>query len=122
MSLTLYAHPFSSYCWKVQIPLDADGTPYDYRNVDPSHPGVMEELRALWPFGKFPVLVDDGRVIAETSCIIEHLQAHHPGPNVWIPDGEDRKPSVSRVVRSKRPARDSPGRARRCGRTRHGDK
>ena len=24
----------------------------------------------------------------ETTCIIEHLQAHHPGPNVWIPDGE----------------------------------
>ena len=26
VTLTLYAHPFSSYCWKVQIPLDADGT------------------------------------------------------------------------------------------------
>ena len=88
MTLTLYAHPFSSYCWKVQIPLDADGTPYDYRNVDPSNPGVMDELRALWPLGKFPVLVDDGEVVVETSCIIEHLQAKHPGPNVWIPDGE----------------------------------
>ena len=44
MSLTLYAHPFSSFCWKVQIALDADGTPYEYRNVDPAHPGVMDEL------------------------------------------------------------------------------
>lgn len=88
MSLQLYAHPFSSYCWKVQIALDADGTEYDYRNVDPSNPGVMDELRALWPLGKFPVLVDDGKVVAETSCIIEHLQAYHPGPNVWIPEGE----------------------------------
>jgi glutathione S-transferase len=89
MSLTLYAHPFSSYCWKVQIPLDADGTPYEYRNVDPSNPGVMDELKALWPIGKFPILGDDGKVIAESSCIIEHLQAHHPGANVWIPDGEE---------------------------------
>lgn len=88
MSLKLYAHPFSSYCWKVQIPLDADGTAYEYCNVDPSQPGVMDELRELWPIGKFPVLVDDDKVIAETSCIIEHLQAYHPGPNVWIPDGE----------------------------------
>ena len=24
----------------------------------------------------------------ETTCIIEHLQAHHPGANRWIPDGE----------------------------------
>ncbi len=86
--LTLYAHPFSSYCWKVQIALDADGTSYSYRNVDPSHPGVMDELRSLWPIGKFPLLVDDGQVIAETTCIIEHVQATHPGPNVWIPDGE----------------------------------
>ena len=89
MSLTLYAHPFSSYCWKVQIPLDADGTPYIYRNVDPAEPGVMDELRRVWPIGKFPVLVDDGKVVAETTCMIEHLQAYHPGPNVWIPDGEE---------------------------------
>ena len=87
VSLTLYAHPFSSYCWKVQIALDADGTSYDYRNVDPSNPGVMEELKALWPLGKFPVLVDEGEVVVETSCIIEHLQAKHPGPNAWIPEG-----------------------------------
>ncbi|WP_324805688.1 glutathione S-transferase family protein [Sphingomonas sp. LY29] len=87
--LTLFAHPFSSYCWKVLIALWADGTPFTYRNVDPSNPGAMEDLRALWPLGKFPVLVDDGEVIAETSCIIEHLQARHPGPNHWIPDGKD---------------------------------
>lgn len=89
MSLALYAHPFSSFCWKVQIALDADGTPYDYRNVDPSNPGVMDELRALWPLGKFPVLVDGDRVVAETTSIIEYLQAHHPSPNRWIPDGDE---------------------------------
>lgn len=88
MNLKLYAHPFSSYSWKVQIPLAADGTDYTYLNVDPSNPGVMDELRSLWPLGKFPVLVDGDTVIAETSCIIEYLQVHHPGPNVWIPDGD----------------------------------
>ena len=89
MSLTLYAHPFSSFCWKVQIPLDADRTPYTYRNVDPAEVGVMAELLSLWPLGKFPLLVDDGKVIAETSCIIEPLQAYRPGPNIWIPEGEE---------------------------------
>ena len=44
-SLTLYVHPFSSYCWKVLIPLWADGTPFTYRNVDQSDPSVMEELK-----------------------------------------------------------------------------
>ena len=88
MSLILYAHPFSSYCWKVRIALDADGTSYSYRNVDPAEPGIMDELKRLWPIGKFPLLVDNGKVIAETSCIIEHLQAHHRGPNDWIPGGD----------------------------------
>ena len=88
MTLQLFAHPFSSYSWKVLIPLWADNTQFTYRNVDPSFPGAMEELRALWPPGKFPLLVDNGEVIAETTSIIEHLQAHHPGRNRWIPDGE----------------------------------
>ena len=88
MTLELFGHPFSSYCWKVQIPLDADGTPHAYRNLDPSEPGGMEALKEVWPIGKFPVLVDDDEVIAEATCIIEHLQANHRGPNVWIPDGE----------------------------------
>ena len=87
--LTLYVHPFSSFSWKALIPLWIDGTPFDYRNVDPSNPGVMDELKAHWPLGKFPTLVDNGQVIPEATCIIEHLQAHHPGPTRWIPDGEE---------------------------------
>jgi glutathione S-transferase len=88
VTLQLFAHPFSSYCWKVQIPLDADGTAYTYRNVDPSNPDAGAEMVRLWPLGKFPVLLDDGEVVVETTCIIEHLQARHPGPNTWIPAGE----------------------------------
>ena len=88
MTLDLFAHPFSSYCWKVLIPLWADDTPFNYRNVDSSVPGAMDELKALWPLGKFPLLVDDGKIIAEATCIIEHLQAYHRGPTIWIPDGE----------------------------------
>ena len=87
MSLVLFAHPFSSYSWKALIPLWADGTEFDYRQV-PEDEANYAELKRLWPFAKFPVLVEDGQVIAEVTCIIEHLQAHHRGPNEWIPDGE----------------------------------
>src|SRR5205807_746180 len=54
----------------------------------PENDANYAELKRLWPFGKFPVLVDDGEVIPEVTCIVEHLQAHHRGPNVWIPEGE----------------------------------
>ena len=87
MSLELYVHPFSSYSWKVLIPIWADATPFEYRRV-PEDEANYTELKRIWPFAKFPVLVDDGKVIAEATCVIEHLQAHHRGPNVWIPDGE----------------------------------
>jgi len=87
MTLELFAHPFSSYCQKVLIALWADETPFAYRVLDDQHPENMEELKRRWPFAQFPVLVDDGETIVETTPIIEHLAARHPGPNRWIPDG-----------------------------------
>lgn len=86
--LQLYAHPFSSYCQKVLIPLWADGTEFEYKLLEQQHPENMEELKRRWPFGQFPLLVDDGETVVETTPIIEHLAANHPGPNRWIPDGD----------------------------------
>ena len=87
MTLELYGHPFSSFTWKALIPLWANEIPFEYHKVF-EDPDASARLTTLWPLKKFPVLVDEGEVIAEVTCIIEHLQAHHPGPNVWIPDGE----------------------------------
>ncbi|MBX3494246.1 MAG: glutathione S-transferase family protein [Parvibaculum sp.] len=84
MSLTLYAHPFSSYCQKVLMALWENDTPFAYRHLE--EPGASEELAGLWPIGKFPVLVDDGRAIAESTIIIEHLDRQHPGRVRFLPD------------------------------------
>lgn len=86
MPLTLYSHPFSSYCQKVLIALWEKEIAFTYRNLE--EPGAAEERAALWPFGRFPVLVDDGRTIAESSIIIEHLDLHHAGGVRLLP--EDR--------------------------------
>ena len=56
--------------------------------LDQEHPENFAELKRHWPYGQFPLLIDDGQPVFETTTIIEHLQAHHPGPNLWIPDGE----------------------------------
>lgn len=84
MTLTLYAHPFSSYSWKVLISLYENATPFTYRSVE--EPGAMDELEKLWPFRQFPVLVDDGQAVNESSIILEHLDRFHPGPTRLIPD------------------------------------
>jgi len=88
MTLQLFAHPFSSYCQKVLIALWADGTEFEYKMLDQEHPENFEELKRHSPFGMFPLLIDDGVGVFESTPIIEHLQACHPRSNRWIPDGE----------------------------------
>jgi glutathione S-transferase len=87
MSLTLYAHPFAAYCWKVLIALYENDTPFRYRKVDDA--AGFAELEALWPLKKFPVLTDDDAAVIESSVIIEHLMRHHPGTMQLIPHDID---------------------------------
>lgn len=87
MTIELFAHPFSSYSQKALIALYENAIPFTYRMLEDE--GVAEELAALWPMKKFPILRDDGRVILEASIIIEHLHVRHPGPVRLIPDDPD---------------------------------
>ena len=87
MTLAFFGHPFSSYTQKVLIALWADDTPFDYRMVE--DPDNMAELKRHSPFGMFPLILDGDRAVFETSIIIEYLQDHYPGPNRWIPDGDE---------------------------------
>lgn len=81
--MILYSHPFSSYCQKAIIALYENDTPHQVRHLEDE--GAMDELASYWPLKKFPLLVDEGRVIPEATAIIEHLAAHHPGPVALIP-------------------------------------
>jgi len=84
--MKLYAHPFSSYSQKVLIALYENPTPFEYRSLEDA--AANAELESLWPLKRFPILVDRGRTILETSTIIEHLQVHYPGVVRLIPDGD----------------------------------
>ncbi|HVJ02821.1 MAG TPA: glutathione S-transferase family protein [Sphingomonas sp.] len=99
MQPILYAHPFSSYCQKVLVALYENGVEFDYRIVGPDNSSAVEELYAHWPIGKFPLLVDNGRAVLESSTIIEHLQVHHAGPVRLIPDAPDTAVEVRMMDR-----------------------
>ena len=91
MALALHYHPLSSFCWKVLIALYENGTPFEARLVNLGDPAAREAFRALWPTAKIPLLEDAGRVVPETSIIIEHLDLHHPGRLRLLPeDAEER--------------------------------
>ena len=85
MSLQLFGHPFSSYTMKALIALYENATPFEFRILDPDHPENGAELARRWPIARFPLLVDGGTTVFETSAIIEHLTAFHPGPVPLIP-------------------------------------
>ncbi len=87
MSLTLYYHPLSSFCWKVLIALYENGTPFTTKLVNLGDPEDRAAFLKLWPIGKFPVLRDDARdqTVPESSIIIDYLDQHHPGPVRLVP-------------------------------------
>ena len=87
MTVELFAHPFSSYCQKVLIALYENDVPFTYRMLEDA--GVSDELAALWPMKRFPIVREHGRVVLEASIIIEYLQIHHAGPVRLIPDDPD---------------------------------
>ncbi len=86
MPLALYGHPFSSYTQKALIALYENAVPFEFREVGPEAPEHGVEVQRRSPAGKFPVLVDGERSVAEASIIIEYLQMNYPGPVRLIPD------------------------------------
>ncbi|ABC33132.1 Glutathione S-transferase [Hahella chejuensis KCTC 2396] len=85
MSLQLYAHPFSSYCQKVLTALYENQTPFEFCLVAHDDADAWRRLEALWTMKQFPVLVDQGITVVESSVIIEHLDLYYPGPAPLIP-------------------------------------
>lgn len=86
MALQLYAHPLSSYCQKALIALYENATPFEFRMLSPDTPEIGAAFAVLWPLRRFPILVDEGRLVFEATIVVEHLALHHPGPVRLIPD------------------------------------
>lgn len=91
MTLTLYFHPFSSYCQKALIALYENATPFIPKVINLGDPASRAELTKVWPMSKFPVLRDDarGETIPESSVIVEYLARHYPGPVNLLPADPD---------------------------------
>ena len=91
MSLTLYYHPLASFCWKVQIALYENKTPFAGEIVNLGDRQSSARFFELWPAGKMPVLRDDARdrTVPETTIIIEYLDRYYPGAQKLLPEDED---------------------------------
>ncbi len=68
MTITLYEHPFASYCWKPLIALYEGDLPFERVLVED-----RAALAEIWPMATIPVLVDGDLVLPESTTIVEHL-------------------------------------------------
>jgi len=83
--MKLYAHPFSSYCQKVLIPLYEHRIPFEFCMLGGDEK-IRAEHEALWPLKKMPVLVDEDRTLVEASIIVEYLDLSHPCDVRLVPE------------------------------------
>jgi glutathione S-transferase len=83
--LVLHYHPFASYCQKALVALYELDLPFE-RHLVEGEEGRAEHTR-LWPMGGMPVLVDDdaGRVLPESSIVIEYLDTFVAGRSELVP-------------------------------------
>ena len=91
MSLTLYYHPLSSFCWKALIALYDAGIAFEARQVNLQDPADRAAFQAVWPLAKFPVLRDDtrGKTVPESSIVIEYLARTQPAAASLLPNDPD---------------------------------
>ena len=80
MSLRLYFHPFSSFCQKVLVALYENDTPFEPQIVDLGDARSSEDLKKVWPIGKFPVLRDEAK---QAQVLAAYIRATH-GLNVGL--------------------------------------
>jgi len=91
MSLTLYYHPLSSFCWKALIALYEADLAFAPRQVNLGDPADRAAFAAVWPLARFPVLRDDarGKTVPESSILIEYLARKEPAAASLVPNDPD---------------------------------
>ncbi len=85
--IKLYDYPQCPFCRKVRIVLAEKGIKYERISVDlRKKEQKQEDFLKLNPYGKVPVIEDNGTVIYESSVINEYLDEKYPTPPLMPSD------------------------------------
>ena len=85
--LTVYEHNESVCCQKVRITLAEKDIEHEMINISfEKRQQHTPEFEAINPKGKVPVIVHDGRIITESTIIIEYLGDAFPNPPLMPKD------------------------------------
>jgi len=86
MSLTLYQFEISPYADKVRRILNFKSLTYSVIEIKVSK---AAKFRTISPTGKFPVLVDGGKTIIDSTDILRYLDTAYPEPRIAPDDLRD---------------------------------
>lgn len=84
--LKLYTYHRNSAGERVRIALNLKGIDYAYVSA----PALGDRYRAINPQGLMPALEVGGRIIAQSSAILEYLEETYPAPPLLPPDPATR--------------------------------
>ena len=89
--IKLYDFKSSPNCQRVKVVLAEKNLPYDIVTVDlRKQEQKAPEFLKLNPYGKVPVLLDDGAVLYESCIINEYLDDKYPDPALMPADPAKR--------------------------------
>jgi glutathione S-transferase len=88
--IRLYGIPYSTNVERVSLALAHKGLDVEYVEIDPDDRTPVRELSGQ---DRVPVLVEDDRVIADSTAILEYLEEEYPDPPLYPPD-EARRAEV----------------------------
>jgi glutathione S-transferase len=90
--LTVYQHPLSTFGRRVRMMLLEKGVEARFVDLDMAH---REHRQGAYlkvnPYGRVPAVVDEsGRILFESTAILEYLEASHPEPPLLPVDPWER--------------------------------
>ena len=85
--MQVYRIPFSTNVERVALAGGHKGLAIDWIDVDPGNRSEVEQLSGQ---SLVPVLVDDNRVVVDSTEILRHLEERHPDPPLWPRDSARR--------------------------------
>ena len=93
--ITLYQFATSPFTEKVRRALNYKGIAFDVHEVARAKVGEGA-YKDVSPTGKFPVIVDDGQAVWDSTDIIFHLERQYPGPNL-VPS-DPREAAIAHAI------------------------
>jgi glutathione S-transferase len=88
--IRLYRIPYSTNVERVALALAHKGLEVEYLDVDPDDRSPVRQVSGQ---DRVPVLVEDGRVVADSTAILEYLEDRYPDPALY-PGDEGRRAEV----------------------------